>query len=370
MADLTPPLFQQFFDSNGDPLAGGKVFTYVAGSSTPTATYKDRAGTPNTNPILLDANGSADIWIGPGYFKFVVTDADDVVIKTIDNVSLAGGSAESMPSGGLTGQVLKKKTDADFDTEWADESGFVPTDYAYDGYSARFNENFVSTDLDDTLKKILNFSYLPPLISLSGSSNVLREKGDTVSSVTLTAALTKRSDPLAEVRFYLNPSTLLDTQTSGGGLPNGGNSTYVYSAPFSDTLTFRAEVDDDGATGGPTTVQATATYNFVFAYLYGCGAAGLSDAAIAGLTKLIENSAPTKNLTFTPTAGQVFYFAQPSSYPALTNIVDLGTNLSIFNSFSVRTANLTNSYSVTENYRIYEFTLPQSPATYNLSFRR
>lgn len=369
MADLTPPLWQQFFDPNGDPLAGGKVFTYVAGSSTPTATYKDRAGTPNENPILLDANGSADIWIGPGYFKFVVTDADDAVIKTIDNVSLAGGSAESMPSGGLTGQVLKKKTDADFDTEWADESGFVPTDYAYDGYSARFNENFVSTDLDDTLRKILNFSYLPPLISLSGSSNVLREKGDTVSSVTLTASLTKRSDPLAEVRFYLNPSTLLDTQTSGGGLPNGGNSTYVYSTPFSDSVTFRAEVDDDGTSGGPTTVQATTTYNFVYPYYVGAGSAGLSAASVAGLTKRIIQSSATRTETIAASNGNVFYFAYPASYGALVSILDVN-NFETIGDWTLRTENITGLDGNPVSYRIYEFNNPVTAGSYQYTFKR
>ena len=38
----------QFFDDNGDPLSGGKVETYISGTSTPKATYSDEAlTTPN-----------------------------------------------------------------------------------------------------------------------------------------------------------------------------------------------------------------------------------------------------------------------------------------------------------------------------------
>ena len=43
----------QFFDNNGNPLVGGKLYTYAAGTTTPLATYTDASsGTPNTNPII------------------------------------------------------------------------------------------------------------------------------------------------------------------------------------------------------------------------------------------------------------------------------------------------------------------------------
>ena len=48
----------QFFDNNGNPLSGGKLYTYAAGTTTPQATYASAAGsTLNTNPIILDAAG-------------------------------------------------------------------------------------------------------------------------------------------------------------------------------------------------------------------------------------------------------------------------------------------------------------------------
>lgn len=50
------PVSQQWFDNNGNPLAGGKVFTYIAGTSTPKNSYADYAlSALNTNPVILDA---------------------------------------------------------------------------------------------------------------------------------------------------------------------------------------------------------------------------------------------------------------------------------------------------------------------------
>lgn len=92
-AKLLPVLKQRFFDSNGDPLVGGQLYSYVAGTSTPAATYTDEAGaTPNTNPVVLDANGEADVWLGAGSYKFILTDSDDVVQWTVDDVSVDDGS--------------------------------------------------------------------------------------------------------------------------------------------------------------------------------------------------------------------------------------------------------------------------------------
>jgi hypothetical protein len=64
MAGLTPSPKQQIFGSDGLPLVGGKIYTYAAGTSTPIATYTDYyATTANTNPIILDSFGQANIWL-------------------------------------------------------------------------------------------------------------------------------------------------------------------------------------------------------------------------------------------------------------------------------------------------------------------
>ena len=85
----------QFFDSSGNPLSGGKIYSYQAGTTTPLATYTSSSGSvAHTNPIILDSAGrvpsGGEIWNNYAYlYKFVLSDANDVVIATYDNV---GGS--------------------------------------------------------------------------------------------------------------------------------------------------------------------------------------------------------------------------------------------------------------------------------------
>lgn len=87
MAILTPSAKQQFFDANGNPLSGGKLYTYVAGTTTPLATYTDAgAGTPNANPIILDSRGEANVWLGSSSYKLKLTTSADSELWTVDNI--------------------------------------------------------------------------------------------------------------------------------------------------------------------------------------------------------------------------------------------------------------------------------------------
>lgn len=88
---------QQFFDNNGVPLTGGKLFSYAAGTTTPQATYTSATGlTAHSNPIILDAAGrvpSGEIWLTAGSnYKFVLNTSSDVLIATWDNITGINGT--------------------------------------------------------------------------------------------------------------------------------------------------------------------------------------------------------------------------------------------------------------------------------------
>lgn len=87
-ASLSPWFAQQFFDNNGLLLAGGKIYTYAASTTTPQAAYSDASGaTPLSNPIILDGSGRASIWLLNISYKLVVKDSNDVTLYTVDNVN-------------------------------------------------------------------------------------------------------------------------------------------------------------------------------------------------------------------------------------------------------------------------------------------
>jgi len=85
----------QFFDNDGNPLAGGLIYTYAAGSTTPQPTYTtSTGGVAHTNPIVLDASGrvpGGEIWIIYGVaYKFVIKDATGAPIGSYDNITTVG----------------------------------------------------------------------------------------------------------------------------------------------------------------------------------------------------------------------------------------------------------------------------------------
>ena len=88
MATLATNVSFQCFGLDGKPLAGGKVYTYSAGTTTNKATYTTMAGdVPNSNPVILDQNGKAKIFLGDGSYRLQIKDSNDALIDDIDQIS-------------------------------------------------------------------------------------------------------------------------------------------------------------------------------------------------------------------------------------------------------------------------------------------
>lgn len=93
---ISPSIFQQYFDNDGFPLSGGKIYTFRSGTSVPKNTYQDSdAITLNPNPIILDEAGRAIIYIEANTedndpessaYRFVLYSKDNVLIDSVDNI--------------------------------------------------------------------------------------------------------------------------------------------------------------------------------------------------------------------------------------------------------------------------------------------
>jgi len=227
-------------------------------------------------------------------------------------------------------------------------------DGSFSGFSARFGEVFVSTDVVDTLDKILQISYSGPQVSLTATgSTTVREKGQTVTSTTLQAAVTVTSAPIARIQFFRDGASINDNNPPAN--INSGATNYVYSVPFSDNVTFRADVTDDGTGGGgPSTTSASRSFTFVYPYYYGVGSAGLTPAQVAALTKDVRTETSSYNRSFGAATGQVYYFAYPASYGTLSSIID-SNGFETFGDWTLTVANITGTDASPVSYNIYEF---------------
>lgn len=158
MAGTPAPFVKaQWFDNNGLAAAGYQLFTYTPGTTNKLATYSDAALTiPNTNPIVLDASGRADVFLSATTYKFCLapptdTDPPTVPIWTVDNVAsvpsftvdidLTGTAGETLAArdavylsagdGGRTaGRWYKTSATNDYASTAASALGMVPTGIA------------------------------------------------------------------------------------------------------------------------------------------------------------------------------------------------------------------------------------------------
>jgi hypothetical protein len=140
-AVLSPPLVFQGLTKSGQPLVGGMLFTYVAGTSTPQPTYTDSTQTtPNTNPVILDASGQASVWLDVNLtYKLVLNDANNNLIDQADQVK--GGINATQIA-----QVIWPLTPAE------SEAFITPTSFAFETqpYDIRRYGALLNGTTDDT----------------------------------------------------------------------------------------------------------------------------------------------------------------------------------------------------------------------------
>jgi microcystin-dependent protein len=210
---------QQFFDNNGLPLAGGLIYTYQAGSSTPLTTYTTFNGTiPNSNPIILDSAGRTpqEIWFQTGYtYKLVIQTSTGITLQTLDNLYPILQNSSAAVSPFTVGMILI----------WSGSLGSVPAGWALcDGSNS-------TPDLRDRF--IVGAGSTYAVGATGGSANAI--------VVTHTHSLT---DP-----GHLHTTTLPDSTI---GSPGGGSPTvsgYANTTYNTSTQTTGITVQNAGSSG-------------------------------------------------------------------------------------------------------------------------
>ncbi|MFX9871521.1 hypothetical protein ABTP57_04405 [Acinetobacter baumannii] len=162
MAQLAPmmQLRARFEDKCGRPLCGGKVWTYESGSLNPITTFKDINGTvPNTNPVILDYRGEADIFLLPGSYRFIVYSKDGVQIYDADG-NINEGTINALAVTHVNSLVDLNNIPDPWDgrTIYVHDLG----NYRYDGDTLAWVKAYQNTDNiieDDKTQKQINTSF-------------------------------------------------------------------------------------------------------------------------------------------------------------------------------------------------------------------
>lgn len=195
----------QFCDANGRPYAGGSIFTYVKGTTTPKTTWKDpgQAAT-NTNPITLDAAGQCDMW-GDGDYQLELHDAAGTLIWSAPSttvVSAAMYPAVSAPTvadalnylgvtSAISGAVAAEATiRANADTTiQANLDAFITAQVSYDTLAAQTVTDWVTyMQIEDAnLQAQINTISGAPVTNMQGAqASITIAAGASSGALTLT----------------------------------------------------------------------------------------------------------------------------------------------------------------------------------------
>ena len=105
-ASILPLGRTQYFDNNGNPLSGGKVYNYIPGTTTFKQTWQDSGEIiSNTNPVILDAAGRALIYGEGAYRQIVRKSNNDLVWDAVTSATGSGGGSSSTGDGDLVGTI-------------------------------------------------------------------------------------------------------------------------------------------------------------------------------------------------------------------------------------------------------------------------
>jgi hypothetical protein len=233
MTVLAPQPKAQFFDANGSPLVGGKVYTYAAGTTTPLETYTDASGaTPNTNPVILDSRGECNLWFSNATsYKVVLESATDALQWTVDNIATYGTLASqnsnnvAITGGTITGVDLTVNVVGDV----SGNAGTVTNGVYLDAIQTVTNKTLTGLASVSTINDSLGTPYTIGYRSVPQSLNTTAAASDVGKHLFVSLTTTVPSSVFSAGNEFLvvNSSAAAITLTQGAGttLRLGGTAT-------------------------------------------------------------------------------------------------------------------------------------------------
>jgi hypothetical protein len=233
MAVLAPQPKAQFFDANGSPLVGGKVYTYAAGTTTPLATFTDASAlTPNTNPVILDSRGECNLWFSTATsYKVVLKSATEELQWTVDNIATYGTLASqnsnnvNITGGTITGVTLTVNVIGDV----SGNAGTVTNGVYLNAVQTVTNKTLSGMASASTVKDSLGTDYTIGFRSVPQSLNTTAAASDIGKHLYVSATTTVPSGVFVAGNEFLvvnsSGSAITLTQGAGTTLRLGGTAT-------------------------------------------------------------------------------------------------------------------------------------------------
>ena len=201
------------------------------------------------------------------------------------------------------------------------------------------NQKFNNATLQEMFDMLLHPYEKPTMtLGINPAKTIYDKVTETLASITINANVTKKTENIKEVRFYVD-NVLVNTDTAH---PNGGLVSYTHTFASPTNTTFNVKIECEDIKGATSRVSANTNVYFVGKSYYGVveddgSPFAITESLIKGLSKKevkIKKALTYKNIN--ATFGRIVY-AYPKNLPsggALTSIKDQGTGWSVFDSYT------------------------------------
>ena len=201
------------------------------------------------------------------------------------------------------------------------------------------NQTFNNATLQEMFDMLLHPYEKPTMtLGINPAKTIYDKVAETLASITINANVTKKTENIKEIRFYVD-NVLVNTDTSH---PNGGLVSYTHTFASPTNTTFNVKIECEDIKGATSKISANTNVYFVGKSYYGVveddgTPFAITESLIKGLSKTevkIKKALTYKNIN--ATFGRIVY-AYPKNLPsggALTSIKDQGTGWSVFDSYT------------------------------------
>ena len=342
--------------------------TPIDGGNRVTFSYTLDDGTVKTSAMdVMDGNGIVKVE------KIKTVDLVDTYRMTFDDGSTfeyevtngdssLGGKIDTVKVNGVELPVVDKAVDIEIpeyiyigNTEptdenvvlWVnpDESGGAGGACSYSGTSGidiggiKKNQTFTDATMQEMFDMLLHPYEKPTMtLGINPTKTIYDKVEETLANITINANVTKKTENIKEVRFYVD-NVLVNTDTAH---PNGGLVSYTHTFASPTNTTFNVKIECEDIKGATSKISANTNVYFVGKSYYGIveddgTPFAITESLIKGLSKTevkIKKALTYKNIN--ATFGRIVY-AYPKDLPsggALTSIKDQGTGWSVFDSYT------------------------------------
>lgn len=340
--------------------------TPIDGGNRVTFSYTLDDGTVKTSAMdVMDGNGIVKVE------KIKTVDLVDTYRMTFDDGSTfdyevtngdssLGGKIDTVKVNGVELPVVDKAVDIEIpeyiyigNTEPTDENvvlwvnpdesgGGGGEASSYSGTSGieiggiKKNQTFNNATLQEMFDMLLHPYEKPAMtLGINPAKTIYDKVAETLASITINANVTKKTENIKEVRFYVD-NVLVNTDTTH---PNGGLVSYTHTFASPTNTTFNVKIECEDIKGATSKVSANTNVYFVGKSYYGCLPEGttIDETSIKTLNTVLKKELRYKYSGITTTGTNLYHIVlcQPKEFGIITSVKD-ALNFEYIQDYTVR----------------------------------